>query len=320
MLKPGKSALLIAFMSLVVSAPAHASFHLMQIEQIIGGVDGDATAQAIQLRMRAGLQNLVQNGKLVVRDAAGANPIVVANPGVSVPNQGTGVTVLFASANFASVTSPAVVPDFPMLALIPATYLAAGSLTFEDNAGLTIIWRVSGGGGGYTGSHLGSITNDADGRFGPAFGGPLPSTSLQAVHFTGAAADLSTRNVDNYALTTGAAVFTNNGGSNFTVQSVVSAVRSPWTGAALAQNYPNPFNPSTSISFSLAVASDVNLTIYDASGREVAKLIDGFVGVGEQIVDWSGRDNQGESVSSGVYFYRLVTQGETLARKMVLLK
>src|SRR2546427_10552005 len=62
---------------LVGARPAHATFHLMQIEQVIGGVNGDITAQAIQLRMRATGENQVSQGRINVRDAAGLNPILI---------------------------------------------------------------------------------------------------------------------------------------------------------------------------------------------------------------------------------------------------
>src|SRR6266487_3418339 len=75
-------------------------------------------------------------------------------------------------------------PDFVMTNPIPASYLAAGSLTWEqDPPTSTILWRVSWGGAGYTGSGTGAITNDADGSFNPPFAGPLPSTSSQALLF-----------------------------------------------------------------------------------------------------------------------------------------
>lgn len=200
------------------STHAFATFHLMQIEQVIGGVNGDVTAQAIQLRMRSALQTRMQLGRLIVYDASGNNPIVVGTfPGTVTGS--TGTRVLVASANFAHYTSPAVVPNQPMPALIPASYLAAGSLTWEDaiTPG-TVYWRVSWGGASYTGSNAGTLDNDADGNFGPAYSGPLPSTSLQSLKFQNNAGDPSTNNAADYLLTSGAAVFNNSTGGTFTVQ------------------------------------------------------------------------------------------------------
>ncbi len=208
---------LIAFLGVLAHKPAaYATFHEMQIEQVIGGVNGDTTAQAIQLRMRAAGQNFVSGGKLVVFDAAGLNPITVLNVSSNVANGAVGAHVLIASASFPSHTSPAAVPDFTMANLIPASYLAAGSLAWEGDGG-TIFWRLSWGGAAYTGPNTGSTTNDADGNFGPPFGGVLPSSGSSALQFQGSATALSTNNAADYLVTAGAAVFVNNAGASFTV-------------------------------------------------------------------------------------------------------
>jgi hypothetical protein len=200
----------------LTATSARASFHFMQIELIIGGVNGDITMQAIQLRMRSAGQNQMQFGRIIARDAAGLNPIIIATFPGAVPNAQTGDRVLVCSANFLAATTPATVADRIMTNLIPASYLAAGSITFEDTGG-TILWRVSYGGAAYTGPNTGSFTNDADGNFGPPFAGPLPTAGVQALRFTGAAAAPSTNNAADYALTSGPAVVTNNARASFTV-------------------------------------------------------------------------------------------------------
>ncbi|HEX5132600.1 MAG TPA: FlgD immunoglobulin-like domain containing protein [Candidatus Krumholzibacteria bacterium] len=88
----------------------------------------------------------------------------------------------------------------------------------------------------------------------------------------------------------------------------------------LHQNHPNPFNPSTTIRFSLPAATAMTLRIYDVSGRAVRTLVDGTRGPGELDATWDGRDDRGVSVATGVYFYRLAAAGETLTRKMILVK
>src|SRR5437899_1279466 len=87
------------------SAPAMASFHLMQIEQVIGGVNGDPAAQAIQLRMRSPFQNQVQQGRLIAYDAAGANPVIVLDLNHSVPIGNLGSRVLICTQRFADMYS-----------------------------------------------------------------------------------------------------------------------------------------------------------------------------------------------------------------------
>src|SRR4051812_33089190 len=140
---------------------AHASFHLMQIEQVIGGVNGDTAAQAIQLRMRSGGQSVVSAAKLIVVDAAGQNPVIVKHMNSNVLNAFGGSRVLIVSSNFTNYISSAIEPDFIMTQTIPASYLAAGRLLYEDDGG-TIYWSVSWGGASYTGSQTGTIVNDGD--------------------------------------------------------------------------------------------------------------------------------------------------------------
>ena len=93
----------------------------------------------------------------------------------------------------------------------------------------------------------------------------------------------------------------------------------------LLANYPNPFNPETWIPYRLAEDADVKLTIYDANGR-VVRAID----VGHRVaavyesrskaIYWDGRNNVGEQVSSGVYFYHLLVGDYSQTRKMLILK
>jgi pimeloyl-ACP methyl ester carboxylesterase len=89
---------------------------------------------------------------------------------------------------------------------------------------------------------------------------------------------------------------------------------------ALVQNFPNPFNPTTTIAFSLARRSHVVLAIYDVRGALVRTLINGPQPAGLAHVSWDGSDGRGNTVSSGVYFYRLVAGSFQATRKMVLLK
>jgi len=96
----------------------------------------------------------------------------------------------------------------------------------------------------------------------------------------------------------------------------------PITRADLAQNYPNPFNPTTKITYFVPEggARLVNLVIYDVKGSRVRTLVDEARTVGKYAEVWNGRNDQGHSVSSGVYFYRLSQPGFTSTKKMILLK
>jgi len=96
----------------------------------------------------------------------------------------------------------------------------------------------------------------------------------------------------------------------------------------LEQNFPNPFNPSTNIGYTIASSKEqvagsakqvgmerVRLAVYDLLGREVAVLVDGYQTPGEHRVTFDAR-----MLASGVYFYRLAAGGQSLSRKLVLLK
>lgn len=95
---------------------------------------------------------------------------------------------------------------------------------------------------------------------------------------------------------------------------------------ALHNNYPNPFNPTTTITYALPEASQVQLTVYDLAGRTVATLADGTVEAGYGSAFWSGKDDSGRPVPTGIYLYRLTVDGLesgerfTQTRKMLLLK
>ena len=100
----------------------------------------------------------------------------------------------------------------------------------------------------------------------------------------------------------------------------ISGDDTPLALPSLAQNYPNPFNPSTTIRFHLPERSRVVLAVYDVSGREVRRLVDGELGAGSHTADWRGLDGEGREVGSGVYFYNLRAGGMEITRKMVLIR
>jgi hypothetical protein len=92
------------------------------------------------------------------------------------------------------------------------------------------------------------------------------------------------------------------------------------TDFALEQNYPNPFNPVTRIQYNLPVQSDVRLEIYNAIGTQVATLVNERQSAGAYILTWNGKDDDGNQMSSGIYFYRLSAEGFTQTRRMMLMK
>ena len=89
---------------------------------------------------------------------------------------------------------------------------------------------------------------------------------------------------------------------------------------ALSQNVPNPFLSGTAISFVVPREQDVSLKVFNVTGRLVRTLLNGPAPAGPGLVRWDGRDNQGQALSSGIYFYRLNNGEKTITRKGVLLR
>ncbi|MCH8838675.1 MAG: T9SS type A sorting domain-containing protein, partial [Candidatus Marinimicrobia bacterium] len=89
---------------------------------------------------------------------------------------------------------------------------------------------------------------------------------------------------------------------------------------SLVQNYPNPFNPATTISFGLPEPGFTRVEVFDILGRTVRTLVDGYYEAGTYKVIWDGKEGQGKSAGSGVYFYSIHSNGFTATRKMILLK
>jgi hypothetical protein len=86
------------------------------------------------------------------------------------------------------------------------------------------------------------------------------------------------------------------------------------------QNSPNPFNPNTQISFSLPKAQAAQLSIYNLKGQLIKRLVDTTLPAGKNTISWDGTDERGRAVSSGIYSYRLLSEGEIIVRKMLLMK
>ncbi len=92
------------------------------------------------------------------------------------------------------------------------------------------------------------------------------------------------------------------------------------TEYSLSDAYPNPFNPTATIEFGLPTAGSVLLEVYNVLGQRVRTLVDGPMSAGYKTVEWNGTSDAGESVSSGVYLYRLTAGDYTQTKKMMLLK
>jgi len=94
--------------------------------------------------------------------------------------------------------------------------------------------------------------------------------------------------------------------------------------AALLANVPNPFNPTTTIRFVVpgkaGSAAHTTVELFDIAGRRITTLVDGVLPSGYRTAAWNGTNAQGTAVSSGIYFVRLTAAGETMTRKITLIR
>ncbi len=88
----------------------------------------------------------------------------------------------------------------------------------------------------------------------------------------------------------------------------------------LMQNYPNPFNPSTVIGYQLPETEHVLIEVYNALGQKVRTLVDDVKDAGRYSISWDGNNNSGQSVSSGIYLYKINTGKYSNTKKMMLLR
>lgn len=304
----------------VTTRSASASFHVMQVEQVIGGVDGSTSKQAIQLRMRTSFQNLMSNARLYAWDAAGANPVLLIEFPTDIAATAGGTRILAATSDFSSATSPTVTPDFVLSNEIPASYLDAGSITFEDDF-TTVYWRVSWGGANYTGPTTGEFTNDGDGEFGPVVPSVLPSAGNQALTFKFGFTIASTSNANDYDVPAGGAVFFNSTGGSGTVQTLIG-VPPGGAGSALALGSPVPNPVSASMQYAVTLPRDAHakVGIFDLAGRRLLTLVDRDLPAGPHSFSWSGPSEAGSGFANGVYLLVLESEGATVAKRFILMR
>ena len=92
------------------------------------------------------------------------------------------------------------------------------------------------------------------------------------------------------------------------------------TEFALHNNYPNPFNPVTNITYDIASATDVTLEIYNVMGQRVRTLAQGSHEPGRYRVMWNATNDYGQSLSSGMYIYRIQAGDFVSVKKLILMK
>ena len=89
---------------------------------------------------------------------------------------------------------------------------------------------------------------------------------------------------------------------------------------AISQNYPNPFNPLTKFVYTIDKPGVASLKIYDVTGKLIYTIFDEHKETGTFEEEWRSADKNSQAVSSGVYFYRFILDGESVTKKMVLSK
>ncbi len=108
------------------------------------------------------------------------------------------------------------------------------------------------------------------------------------------------------------------------VNTASSAIGEPASGVAtdfqLYQNFPNPFNPTTTIAFDLPTSDAVQVTVFNSLGQGVKSLVSGTMTAGNHQLVWDGRNNLGQEVPAGVYYYQLKSASFSETRKMLLIK
>lgn len=105
-----------------------------------------------------------------------------------------------------------------------------------------------------------------------------------------------------------------------TVEAPVSSKAEAAAGLAVESIHPNPFNPSVTIRFAVTSSGSVHATIYDVAGRKVRELARREFAAGAHELTWSGIDDAGSPVGSGVYFLRLESNGRSTTKRLVLVK
>jgi hypothetical protein len=290
------------FLTAALAPPAHASFHLNEFSRIMTGYNGDATIQAVELRMLAGGENLVATGSIKTYDAAG-NPLATLGTfAVNVPNGVLDRRILCATANFQSTFG--IAAD---LTIAPGLPVGTGQVSFEE-AGCFV-----------NGIAYGAVTVPKNGVTSAAAlpkdlayvlvrsvdDATLPSCPL--------AEDAAARMTLQSGNASSPVVFRNNAGASVSVSSAVTAVGTLPRESALGVA-PNPVRSGARVT----APAGGRLTIHDARGRLVRVLSAGASAGSPYAGWWSGQDGRGAAVPSGVYFLRLEGPDGIVARRFVV--
>jgi len=293
--------ILALFLTAALPPAARATFHLNEFSRIMTDYNGDATIQAVELRMLAGGENLVATGAIKTYDAAG-NPLATLGTfAANVPNGVLDRRILCATANFQSTFG--ITAD---LTIAPGLPVGTGQLSFEE-AGCFV-----------NGIAYGAVTVPKNGTTSAAAlpkdlayvlvrtvdDATLPSCPL--------AEDAAARMTLQSANAATPVVFRNNAGASVSVSSTVTAVGALSRESALGVA-PNPVRSGARVT----APAGRRLTIHDARGRLVRVLAGARTG-SPYAGWWNGQDGSGAAVPSGVYFLRLEGPEGIATRRFVV--
>ena len=107
---------------------------------------------------------------------------------------------------------------------------------------------------------------------------------------------------------------------NFVVRTNSSDIKMIPNSFALKQNYPNPFNPTTKINYEIPQSAFVELVVFNLIGQMIKVLNSTFQQPGYYSINWDGKNDNGVSVPSGVYFYTISSKSFQKTKKMLYLK
>ena len=289
----GEGTLPIDVVVATTSPVGNANFNLQSPAGIPGGWYVTATATHVTAGTTSEFSQCVQYVNTPI-----GNPLVVP---VDVATLESPVELTFQNVTNAGNTSIVIGDTGPP---------PPGSLSFGDNPTFYELSTTA----TFTGSITICIEYDEDDF-------TVPEASLQLMHYDGSAwVDITTSvdPVNNVLCGTTTAL------SPFAIaqpNGPTSVKDGTPEAFALHPCAPNPFNPSTTIRYDVPKnGTQVSIAIFDVTGRRIRTLVDGVQPAGTRTTTWDGRDDRGQGVASGVYFYRMLADQFMQTRKMVLLK
>ena len=150
---------------------------------------------------------------------------------------------------------------------------------------------------------------------------PVPLGSLGRIPFSTAEANRPySARLQNVLITNAAADSLGVTLENLSWENTSMTTGTEQSSFTLFPNYPNPFNPSTTLNYRLTTGSQVSLSIYDMSGREISRLVDQYQNAGTYRVNWNSTGQSTRLAASGMYIARLTVGRTSTSQKMILLK